>query len=165
MNYLISAIIKNISYYSVLPSVVYLAFYLFSYCKSAKEDDSEAKINQSTDTKFVIHLNLIPHDDYMNLSYFLKQRISILIICTLSFQIFVEFLNYNNDILFLVCWIFTIAIWILSIIACKHENSNKKTQNSYRNGFFWLTSFLYDTIFLFLNYVKKNFSLNFYKKQ
>lgn len=161
MNYVISTLIKNISYYSVFPSLIYLVLYVFSYCKSAKENSSEDKINQCTDKKFVIHLNLIPNDDYLNLSYFLKQRISILVICTMISQIFVEFFRYNSDIWFLICWVFKISIWIFSIFVFKREILQKKAHNSYRNGLFWLTSFLYDAIFLLLNYVKKYFQSKF----
>lgn len=146
--------INESSYFSLIPAILYLFFILYSCCKSKcwnRNETSNLEINHKllpeTSREDILNQRRIPN------SYYLKQRISILIIVLFLSQIIFEILFFSKNVIFVVFRTFSLIIWIITIIISQKEIIMKIKSKYYKNGLFWHANFLYDLSFLVLYYV------------
>lgn len=149
--------VEECSYFSIIPAILYFFFILYSYCKKkfgSNHHSSNFEINHillPENSREVLLNQKIP------ISHYIKQRISILIIGLFVFQITFEIIFFLKKIVFIICRIYTLIIWIASFIIAKNDCLIKLKGKYFKNVFFWHTTFLYDLVFLLYYYVKHYF--------
>jgi len=150
-------------YLSLFPCVIYALICVYSYylVRIFKKTYNKAASNLSEDSEnaeILIPKDMDIHYDSIATSYYIKQRLSLVVCLSLFLQSLYEVLLLRLE--WTCIHVLESSFWVMSALLLKYDYGKP---NFYKQGLFWLLSFLVNT-FTLTRFIQKVKSLFFFFK-